>query len=164
MEVPIKGFHRLVPNGEVRLRGVGIVKCESVENDASGKVVAINVSLDLTSRHGMPGAERKVKGTIHWVSAQQNIVAEVRLYDRLFTTSDPDRNAGGIEIDYRENINPASEEILTNAVLESCLADTTAEQTYQFERLGYFTADRFAHQSGAPVFNRVVNLRDTWAK
>ena len=164
MEVPSKGFHRLVLGGEVRLRGVGIVKCESLEKDAAGKVVAINASLDLASRHGMPGAERKVKGTIHWVSARQNIAAEVRLYDRLFRSSDPDRNAYGLEIDYRDNINPASEEILTHAVLESSLGSALAEQTFQFERLGYFTADRYAHQNAAPVFNRVVNLRDTWAK
>ena len=164
MEVPIKGFHRLVPGGEVRLRGVGIIKCESLEKDAAGKVIMINASLDLASRHGMPGAERKVKGTIHWVSAQQHRVAEVRLYDRLFSSSDPDRNSDGLEIDYRENINPASEEILTNAVLESCLGEAVAEQTFQFERLGYFTTDRIAHLQGAPVFNRVVNLRDTWAK
>jgi len=164
MEVPIKGFHRLVPGGEVRLRGVGIVKCDSIEKNADGNVIAINASLDLTSRHGMPGAERKVKGTIHWVSAQQNIIAEVRLYDRLFLSRDPDRNSDGVEIDYRANINPASEEILTDAVLESSLGEAIAEQTFQFERLGYFTADRHAHQNGVPVFNRVVNLRDTWAK
>ena len=164
MEVPSKGFHRLVPGGEVRLRGVGIVKCEHIEKDAAGKVIAINASLDLASRHGMPGAERKVKGTIHWVSAQHNTIAEVRLYDRLFRSSDPDRNAEGIEIDYRDNINPASEEILTHTVLESSLGTALAEQTFQFERLGYFTADRHAHRSAASVFNRVVNLRDTWAK
>ena len=164
MEVPIKGFHRLVPGGEVRLRGVGIVKCESIESDAAGQLIAINASLDLASRHGMPGAERKVKGTIHWVSARQNIVAEVRLYDRLFSSSDPDRNEQGVEIDYRDNINPASEEILTNAVLELCLGEAVVEQTFQFERLGYFIADRLAHHNGAPVFNRVVSLRDTWTK
>ena len=135
-----------------------------MEKDATGKVITINASLDLASRHGMPGAERKVKGTIHWVSAAQNCAAEVRLYDRLFSSSDPDRNCEGLEIDYRDNINPASEEILTNAVLEASLGDAVAEQTFQFERLGYFTADRHAHRNGAPVFNRVVGLRDTWTK
>ncbi len=164
MEVPIKGFHRLVPGGEVRLRGVGIVKCESLEKDAGGAVIAINATLDLSSRHGLPGAERKVKGTIHWVSATKNFRAEVRLYDRLFRSSDPDRSIDGAEVDYRENINPASEEILTTAVLESSLAAGSPEQTFQFERLGYFTVDRVDSKPGAPIFNRVVSLRDAWIK
>jgi glutaminyl-tRNA synthetase len=160
MEAPIKGFHRLVPGGEVRLRGVGMLKCDAVEKTPSGETV-LHASLDSTTRHGMPGAERKVKGTIHWVSATENCACEVRLYDRLFTQADPDQGADGQPGDFRANINPASEEIIT-AMLELDLARAQPEQTFQFERLGYFCADRIDAKAGQPVFNRVVGLRDTW--
>jgi glutaminyl-tRNA synthetase len=162
MAEPVKGFHRLVPGGEVRLRGVGIVKCDSVEKDAQGQITALHGTLDPSSRHGLPGSARKIKGTIHWVSASQHVNVPVRLYDRLFNAADPDHSADGADVDYRANINPMSEEVLTQAALESTLADATPEQTFQFERLGYFTADRVDSSAGRPVFNRVVGLRDTW--
>ncbi len=161
MEVPPKGYHRLVPGGEVRLRGVGIVKCEELIKDAQGDVVEVRCTLDESTRHGLPGADRKVKGTIHWVSAKQAIAAEVRLYDRLFTVADPDDEAGGKT--YRDYLNPASVRIVT-AQLEASLAKVAAETRFQFERLGYFVADRKDHRDDRPVFNRVCTLRDSWSK
>ncbi|KFN51092.1 glutamine--tRNA ligase/YqeY domain fusion protein [Arenimonas composti] len=159
MEVPPKGFHRLVPGGEVRLRGVGIVRCVEVLKDGD-TVTALRCTLDPESRAGMPGADRKVKGTIHWVSAADAVAAEVRLYDRLFTVADPDRDEEGHS--YRDYLNPDSVRVVRGWV-EPAAAVVEAEQNLQFERLGYFTADRRDHAAGAPVFNRTVTLRDTWA-
>ena len=161
MEVPVKGFHRLVPGGEVRLRGVGIVKCTDVEKDASGNIIAVHCTLDPDTRHGMPGAERKVKGTIHWVSARHAIAAEVRLYDRLFNVVNPDDDSDGKT--YRDHLNPDSKRIV-RGWLEASLADAEPEAAVQFERLGFFVADRHDHAPGKPVFNRAVTLRDSWAK
>ncbi|MBL0027752.1 MAG: glutamine--tRNA ligase/YqeY domain fusion protein [Rhodanobacteraceae bacterium] len=161
MEVPPKGFHRLVPGGEVRLRGVGIVKCEDLVKDANGDVLEVHCTLDESTRHGMPGADRKVKGTIHWVSARHAIAAETRLYDRLFTVADPDDDRDGKT--YRDHLNPNSVRVVT-ARLEPSLADVAAETRFQFERLGYFVADRVDHRSDQPVFNRVCTLRDSWAR
>jgi glutaminyl-tRNA synthetase len=161
METPIKGFHRLSPGSEVRLRGVGIIKCESVIKDANGQVLELLCSLDASSRHGLPGAERKVKGTIHWVSAVDGVPAELRLFDRLFNSPNPEVGADGQEVDYRQSLNPQSEVILRSAILERCLASATAGQSFQFERVGFFCVD--AKDSGtSPIFNRVVGLRDTW--
>ncbi|HMM56966.1 MAG: glutamine--tRNA ligase/YqeY domain fusion protein [Xanthomonadales bacterium PRO7] len=161
MEVPVKGFHRLVPGGEVRLRGVGIVKCTDVEKDASGNIIAVHCTLDPDTRHGMPGAERKVKGTIHWVSARHAIAAEVRLYDRLFNVVNPDDDSDGKT--YRDHLNPDSKRIV-RGWLEASLADAVPEAAVQFERLGFFVADRHDHVPSKPVFNRAVTLRDSWAK
>lgn len=161
MEVPPKGFHRLVPGGEVRLRFVGIVKCVDVIKNADGSIKELQGTLDLDSRSGMPGADRKVKGTIHWVSAQHAMDAEVRLYDRLFNVIDPDDEADGKT--YRDYINPDSVRVIASAKLEASLANTVTEQRFQFERLGYFVADRFDHTATRPVFNRICTLRDTWA-
>ncbi|MBS0556289.1 MAG: glutamine--tRNA ligase/YqeY domain fusion protein [Proteobacteria bacterium] len=161
MEVPPKGFHRLVPGGEVRLRGVGIVKCESVEKDASGNVIAVRCTLDPDTRHGMPGAERKVKGTIHWVSARHAIAAEVRLYDRLFNVADPDDDTDGKT--YRDHLNPGSLRVV-RGYIEASLAEVKPETAVQFERLGFFVADLRDHAAGKPVFNRTVTLRDSYAK
>ena len=161
MEVPVKGFHRLAPNAEVRLRGVGIVKCENVEKDADGSVIAVHCTLDPDTRHGMAGAERKIKGTIHWVSARHAIAAEVRLYDRLFNVVNPDDDSDGKT--YRDHLNPDSKRIV-HGWLEASLADTSPEAAVQFERLGFFVADRHDHAPGKPVFNRAVTLRDSWAK
>ncbi|MBI2397356.1 MAG: glutamine--tRNA ligase/YqeY domain fusion protein [Xanthomonadales bacterium] len=161
MEVPPKGYHRLVPGGEVRLRGVGIVRCEAVIKDASGEVSEVHCTLDETTRHGMPGADRKVKGTIHWVSAKHAIAAETRLYDRLFSVADPDDDQDGLT--YRDHLNPASVRVVT-AQLEASLANVAAETRFQFERLGYFVADRVDHRADRPVFNRICTLRDSWAK
>ncbi len=161
MEVPPKGFHRLVPGGEVRLRGVGIIRCESVEHDADGNVVMLHCRLDPDTRPGQPGAERKVKGTIHWVSARHALAAEVRLYDRLFNVANPDDDSDGKT--YRDHLNPDSKRVVRGYV-EPSLADAPAEQAFQFERLGYFVADRREHGAGRLVFNRTVTLRDSWAK
>jgi glutaminyl-tRNA synthetase len=160
MEVPMKGFHRLVPGGEVRLRGVGIARCNDVIKDGDD-VTELHCTLDPETRHGMAGADRKVKGTIHWVSAKQAIQAEVRLYDRLFTAADPDDDSDGKT--YRDYLNPDSRRVV-HAWIEPVAAQASSEQSLQFERLGYFVADRRDHRSVAPVFNRTVTLRDTWAK
>ena len=159
-EVPPKGFHRLKPEGEVRLRGVGIVKCEEIVKDADGQVTEVRCTLDPESRHGLPGADRKVKGTIHWVSAVHGVAAEVRLYDRLFSVPAPDDESDGKP--WIEHINPEAKRVITGWV-ERAASLAEPEQHFQFERLGYFVADRLDHHAHHPVFNRVVTLRDTWA-
>ena len=160
MELPAKGFHRLVPGGEVRLRGVGIVKCTDVVKDGDD-IVELHGSLDPDTRAGLPGADRKVKGTIHWVSARHAVATEIRLYDRLFNVPDPDNDEGGKT--YRDYLNPDSVRIVRGYV-EPAAASLAAETRIQFERMGYFVADRHDHRSDAPVFNRTVTLRDSWAK
>jgi len=161
MEVPPKGFHRLVPGGEVRLRGVGIVKCTDVKKDTSGNVSEVICTLDADTRHGQPGADRKVKGTIHWVSAKHAVAAEVRLYDRLFTVADPDDSSDGKT--YEDHLNAGSLRIVTG-YLEASLAHAPAESAFQFERTGYFVTDLRDHGAGKPVFNRTATLRDSYAK
>ena len=158
-EVPPKGFKRLVAGGEVRLRGAGIVRCDEVVKDAAGEVVELRCTLDLDSRPGLPGADRKIKGTIHWVSAAHAVAAEFRLYDRLFTVADPDDDTDGKT--YRDYLNPDSRRSVQGWV-EPAAATLDAEQSCQFERTGYFVADRYDHRADAPVFNRSVTLRDTW--
>jgi len=160
-EVPPKGFHRLTVGGEVRLRGVGIVKCTELEKDAGGIVTGVRCTLDPDTRQGLPGAERKVKGTIHWVSARHAVPAEVRLYDRLFTVSDPDDSSDGKT--YEDHLNPNSLRVVTG-YLEASIAQAAAETAVQFERLGFFVADSRDHVPGKPVFNRTVTLRDSFAK
>ena len=161
-EVPLKGFHRLKPEGEVRLRGVGIVKCEQIVKDADGNVMELHGTLDPESRSGMPGADRKVKGTIHWVSAKHGVATEIRLYDRLFNVPTPDDESDGKT--WVEHINPDAKRIV-RGWLEPSAAQAAPEQRYQFERLGYFVADRLDHRpGGAPVYNRTVTLRDTWVR
>jgi len=160
-EVPPKGFKRLVPGGDVRLRGAGIIRCDEVVKDADGNVVELRCTLDPGSRPGMEGANRKVKGTIHWVSARHAVPAEIRLYDRLFTVPDPDVDEGGKS--YSDYLNPESRRVVTGYV-EPAAATAEPEQSFQFERNGYFVADRHDHRSDAPVFNRSVTLRDTWAR
>ena len=159
-EVPPKGFKRLVPGGEVRLRGAGIFRCEEVVKDDAGTVVELRGSLDPESRPGMEGANRKVKGTIHWVSARHAVAAEIRLYDRLFNVADPDEDSDGKT--YQDHLNPDSRSVVQGWV-EPSAAGVAPEHSFQFERLGYFVADRHDHAAGAPVFNRSVTLRDTWA-
>ncbi|HET6435051.1 MAG TPA: glutamine--tRNA ligase/YqeY domain fusion protein [Xanthomonadaceae bacterium] len=160
-EVPPKGFKRLTVGGNVRLRGAGIVRCDEAVKDADGRVVELRCTLDPASRPGMEGANRKVKGTIHWVSARHAVAAEVRLYDRLFTVPDPDTDEAGKS--YRDYLNPDSRRVVRGWV-EPAAAGATPEQSFQFERLGYFVADRYDHRPDAPVFNRSVTLRDTWAQ
>jgi glutaminyl-tRNA synthetase len=156
-ENPPPKFFRLRPGGEVRLKYAYIIKCEEVIKDATGKIVELHCSADLDSKTGGPNAGRKVKGTLHWVSAAQSIEAEVRLYDRLFTVPEPD--AGG---DFKHSINPHSLDIVT-AKLEPSLADAHPELRYQFERLGYFCLDRDSSSSKL-VFNRTITLKDTWKR
>jgi glutaminyl-tRNA synthetase len=159
-EVPPKGFKRLIPGGEVRLRGAGIVRCDEVVKDEAGNVVELRGTLDPESRPGMEGANRKIKGTIHWVSAQHAAAAEIRLYDRLFSVPDPDDDADGKT--YQDHLNPESRRTASGFV-EPSAAGAAPEQSFQFERLGYFVADRRDHTAGRAVFNRSVTLRDTWA-
>ncbi|TWT21958.1 glutamine--tRNA ligase/YqeY domain fusion protein [Luteimonas wenzhouensis] len=159
-EVPPKGWKRLVPGGEARLRGAGIVRVDEVVKDADGGIVELRGWLDPESRPGMEGANRKVKGTIHWVSAPHAVAAEIRLYDRLFSVPDPDDESGGKT--YRDYINPDSRRTVRGYV-EPAAASAAPEQSFQFERLGYFVADRHDHRPERPVFNRSVSLRDTWA-
>ena len=159
-EVPPKGWRRLVPGGEVRLRGAGIVRCDEVIKDADGQVVELRGTLDPESRPGMEGANRKVKGTIHWVCAARAVPAEIRLYDRLFLVPAPDDESEGKT--YRDHINPDSRRSMQGWV-EPAAATASPEDSFQFERQGYFVADRNDHRPDAPVFNRSVTLRDTWA-
>ena len=159
-EVPPKGWKRLVPGGEARLRGAGIVRIEEVVKDEAGNVVELRGWLDPESRPGMEGANRKVKGTIHWVSARHAVAAEIRLYDRLFVVEKPDDESDGKT--YRDHLNPESKRIVRGWV-EPAAAGAAPEQSFQFERTGYFVADRYDHTAEAPVFNRSVTLRDTWA-
>ena len=156
METPPPKYFRLRPGGEVRLKYAFIIKCDEVVKDEQGNVSEIRCTADLDSRVGGPTGSRKVKGTIHWVSAVHAIDAEVRLYDRLFTQAEPD--AGG---DFKQCINPRSLEVLT-AKLEPSLAEATADKRYQFERLAYFTLDEKDAKPGKPVFNRTITLKDAW--
>ncbi|CAM4450246.1 glutamine--tRNA ligase [Stenotrophomonas lactitubi] len=159
-EVPPKGWKRLVPGGEVRLRGAGIIRCDDVIKDADGTITELRGWLDPESRPGMEGANRKVKGTIHWVSAVHGVPAEIRLYDRLFSVPNPDDESEGKT--YRDYLNPESRRTVTGYV-EPAAATAAPEQSFQFERTGYFVADRRDHTEAKPVFNRSVTLRDTWS-
>ncbi|MEJ6329047.1 glutamine--tRNA ligase/YqeY domain fusion protein [Stenotrophomonas maltophilia] len=159
-EVPPKGWKRLVPGGEVRLRGAGIIRCDEVIKDADGTITELRGWLDPESRPGMEGANRKVKGTIHWVSAVHGVPAEIRLYDRLFSVPNPDDESEGRT--YRDYLNPESRRTVTGYV-EPAAASAAPEQSFQFERTGYFVADRRDHTEAKPVFNRSVTLRDTWS-
>ncbi|QYM80405.1 glutamine--tRNA ligase [Horticoccus luteus] len=157
-EIPPPKYFRLKPGGEVRLKYACLIKCEEVVKDATGQLVELRCTADLTTRAGGPNADRKVKGTIHWVSATQAVDAEVRLYDRLFTVPEP-----ASEPDFTTVLNPHSLEIVT-AKLEPALATATPDERYQFERLGYFTVDAKDSQPGKLVFNRTLTLKDTSAK
>lgn len=155
MEDAPKKFFRLKPGGEVRLRAAGIIACDEVVKDDAGNVVELRCTFD-------PDHSRKVKGTIHWVSATESIAAEVRLYDYLFNCENPDdAPEGGTFLD---NINPDSLEVLSDARLEKSLAEAKPGSHFQFERTGYFYIDPQDSQPGVPVFNRTATLRDTWAK
>jgi len=160
-EVPPKGYFRLSPGREVRLRYGYFVKCTSMVKNASGEVVEVRCTYDPATRGGNAPDGRKVKATIHWVSAAHAIEAEVRLYDKLFTKADPSQLEEGE--DFTANLNPNSLEVVTNAKLEPSLANAAVGSRYQFERLGYFCVDPDS-APGKPVFNRTVALKDTWAK
>jgi glutaminyl-tRNA synthetase len=159
MEVPAPKFFRLRPGGEVRLKYAFIIRCEEVIKDANGAVVELRCSADLESKSGGLNAQRKVKGTIHWVSATHAIERELRLYDRLFTEADPEAEGR----DFKTVLNPRSLEVV-NAKLEPALAEARGEERFQFERLGYFALDPEEYSAGRHVFNRTITLKDAWAK
>jgi glutaminyl-tRNA synthetase len=160
-EDPPKKFYRLSPGQEVRLRGGYFITCKSVVKNGAGEVVEVHCTYDPETRSGNAPDGRKVKATIHWVSAQRAVDAEVRVYENLFLKENPGDVAEGQ--DFTANLNPNSLEIITNAKLEPSLANAKAGDRYQFERLGYFCAD-LDSKPGALVFNRTVPLRDTWGK
>ena len=159
-EDPPKKFFRLAPGREVRLRYAYFLKCEDVVKDDSGEIIELRCSYDPKTKGGSAPDGRKVRGTIHWVSAQHAVSPEIRLYDRLFLSPEP----GSGSDDFKADINPDSLEILTNCKLEPSLVNAKASEHYQFERVGYFNVDPLDSREGSPVFNRTVTLRDTWAK
>ncbi|MGL3043921.1 glutamine--tRNA ligase/YqeY domain fusion protein [Acinetobacter pecorum] len=154
-EEPPKGFKRLIPGGEVRLRHAYVIKCDEVIKDENGEVVELKCSIDPETLGKNPEG-RKVKGVIHWVSATKGIPAEVRIYDRLFTESDPE-----VGDDFLANLNPESLKVV-QAVIEPALAQAQPEDRFQFEREGYFVADQYDHSSEKPVFNRILDLKDSF--
>jgi glutaminyl-tRNA synthetase len=161
MEDAPKKFFRLSVGREVRLRWAYLITCHEVIKDDQDRVVELRCTYDPDSRGGSAPDGRKVKGTIHWVSAPHAMQAEVRLYDRLFTVEYPDADKNR---DFKEFLNPDSRTVLAGCMLEPGLAGCTPEDRFQFERQGYFCADPVASRPGRPVFNRIVTLRDSWAK
>jgi glutaminyl-tRNA synthetase len=156
-EHPPKGYFRLFPGNKVRLRYGFVVECTGCDKDAAGNVTAVHCTYFPDSKSGTPGSDNyKVKGNIHWVSARHAYAADIRLYDRLFKVPNP-----GASADYLADLNPESKKIV-RAQLEPSLREAAAEERFQFERHGYFVADRVDSQPGAPVFNRAVGLKDTW--
>ncbi len=162
MEDAPKKFFRLAPGREVRLRYAYFITCEEVVKDKAGNITELRCTYDPATRGGNAPDGRKVKGTIHWVSASQAVSAEIRLYDHLFKTEFPDEASEGKT--FLDNINSHSLEIVTGAKLEPSLAAAKSGQHFQFERLGYFFTDPVDSKLGKPVFNRTATLRDTWAK
>jgi glutaminyl-tRNA synthetase len=158
MEVPAKKFFRLSPGAEVRLRYAYIMKCEGVVKDAAGEIVELRATIDLDSLNGAT-ASRRVKGTIHWVSALHAQDAEIRLYDRLFASEDPSDDGR----DPLSDLNPQSLEVLQGCKIERSLGGATPGTRFQFERQGYFSVDRDSRPA-SPVFNRTVTLKDSWAR
>lgn len=161
MEVPAPKYFRLAPGTEVRLRYAYIIKCESVVKDDSGTITELHCSYDPDTRSGTGTSTKKVKGTIHWVSAQHAVKAEARLYDRLFTHEDP----GSVkDVDFKELINPDSLRILTDIYVEPFVKGSKSGDSFQFERNGYFCVDSKHTKPEALVFNRTVTLKDSWVK
>ncbi|CAM9247641.1 MULTISPECIES: glutamine--tRNA ligase/YqeY domain fusion protein [Acinetobacter] len=154
-EEPPKGFKRLIPGGEVRLRHAYVIKCDEVIKDENGEVVELKCSIDPETLGKNPEG-RKVKGVVHWVSATKGVPAEVRIYERLFTESDPE-----VGDDFLANLNPESLKVV-QAVIEPALAQAQPEDRFQFEREGYFVADQYDHNSKKPVFNRILDLKDSF--
>ena len=160
MENPPKKFFRLSPDKEVRLKGAYIIKCTGVKKNEDGEIEEIYAEYDPESKSGLPGADRKVKGTLHWVSVPTAVKAEVRDYDRLFAVENPSAEEG----DFRDLLNPDSLKIRENVMIEPWLAERLkAGDHYQFQRLGYYTVDPDT-TADKPVFNKTIGLRDTWAK
>jgi len=167
MEEPSKGYRRLFPGNLVRLRHGYVVKCIGCDKDENGNVVAVHCEYLPDTKSGTPGSDSvKVKGNLHWVSAEHGYAAEVRLYDRLFAYPAPGNRREGdaedLERNFLDDLNPDSVQVIT-AILEPALKDAKPEQRFQFERHGYFVADRFDSRDGAPVFNRTVTLKDSWS-
>ena len=161
MESPPKKFFRMTPGQEVRLKGAYIVKCEEAVKDADGNITEIHCTYDPDSHSGAPGAARKVKGTLHWVSARHAVDATVRLYDRLFSVENP---AAETERDFREMLNPDSLKVVEGVKVEPFVAENAERGTkFQFQRVGYFTPD-YDSKPGALVFNRTIALKDSWEK
>ena len=161
MENPPKKFFRMTPGQEVRLKGAYIVKCEDAVKDAEGNITEIHCTYDPDSHSGAPGAARKVKGTLHWVSARHAVDATVRLYDRLFSVENP---AAETERDFREMLNPDSLKVVEGVKVEPFVAENAERGTkFQFQRVGYFTPD-YDSKPGALVFNRTIALKDSWEK
>jgi glutaminyl-tRNA synthetase len=158
MEDAPRKFFRLRPGGEVRLRYAYIIRCDEVIKDDAGDVIELRCSYDPDTRSGTGSSDRKVKGTIHWVSAADAVAAEVRLYDRLFTHPEP-----GSSDDFLRHLNPSSLEEVT-AMVEPSVIESSPGFACQFERLGYFCSDTADHAAGRPVLNRIVTLRDSWAR
>jgi len=161
-EVPPPKYHRLSPGREVRLRAGYIIRCEKAVKDSDGNIVEVHCTYDPDTKSGGPAANRKVKVTVHWVSARHAVDAEVRLYDRLFVKEDPNQvEESG---DFLANLNPDSLQVLKGCKVEQMLGIAPPGARFQFERVGYFCVDLKDSKPGAPVFNRTVTLRDTWAK
>ncbi|MBF1454207.1 MAG: glutamine--tRNA ligase/YqeY domain fusion protein [Prevotella nanceiensis] len=159
MEDAPKKFFRMSPSKEVRLKNAYIVKCTGCTKDTEGNIIEIQAEYDPTSKSGLEGANRKVKGTLHWVSADQCKKAEVRIYDRLFNVENPSAD----ERDFRELLNPESKTVLTDCYIEDYAADMQPGQYLQFQRIGYFMKD-LDSTNEQPIFNKTVGLKDTWAK
>jgi glutaminyl-tRNA synthetase len=159
MEEAPKKFFRMTPGKEVRLKNAYIVMCTGCKKNDQGEVEEIYAEYDPESKSGMPGADRKVKGTLHWLSTAHCLPAEVRLYDRLFSIENPSAD----ERDFRELLNPDSLKVLTNCYVEKYLQEKQAGDFLQFQRIGYFTIDLDSTQDHL-VFNKTVGLKDTWAK
>jgi glutaminyl-tRNA synthetase len=157
MEVPMKKWFRLAPGAIVRLKNAYIIKCESFTKDDAGRITEIRCSYIPESRSGNDTSGINVKGTIHWVSAAHAITAEVRLYDRLFKVDDP-----SAEDDFKQFLNPASLQIVHEAIMEPALADARPGESYQFIRKGYFCLDSKLSAPGKLIFNRTVTLKDNW--
>lgn len=160
MENPPKKYFRLAPGGEVRLKGAYIIKCEEVVKDAEGNIAELRCTYDPATRSGLPGAQRKVKGTLHWVSAPTAVDATINMYDRLFAVEDP----AGDERDFRETLNPDSLRVVKGAKVEPFIATNARKgEKFQFQRVGYFTPD-YDSTPEHLVFNRTIALKDTWQK
>jgi len=159
-EDPPPKFYRLSPGREVRLRYAYFIKCVDVIKNELGDVVELRCTYDPATRGGDAPDGRKPKTTLHWVSAEQAIPAQARLYDRLFTKANP--NEGGA--DFKESLNPDSLQVVSSCLVEPSLANALPGARFQFERMGYFCVDPIDTAPGRPVFNRTVTLRDTWAK
>jgi glutaminyl-tRNA synthetase len=163
---PPPGYKRLVPGGEVRLRHGCVIRCEEVVAGPAGEVLSLRCSYDPTTWRGVVPDGRKIKGTVHWLSAADAVPCEVRLYDRLFSVPDPEAAAAerGEGVEFTEFLNPKSLRVVERALVEPSVFEAPRDTRFQFERLGYFWRDPLDDRPGRPVFSRIVTLRDTWAR